>query len=218
MSRTRSSIVAVGLLAASLSAVTVLAAGFTPVKNVNTDSPTDKIVIFDKSKASDHLVFTNDANCKLTRRDDGAIESHVTGNDAIRPTIEWKPGDARPETFDATEIDYLILTFRVEGTTRQTEANGKVRDVRGDNLWLGLALYDADGTRLGILNTADFTEDQKTPAETTTIRVPLSLLAKPKDANADAKHVKGIGFLWDKTRPNVDRDLRIVVEKITLAE
>jgi hypothetical protein len=209
---------AAGFIAVALSATTLLASGFTVVKNVNTDAPAEKFVIFDKSQPADHLVFVDTTSCKMARLDDGSIESRVTGNDTVRPTIEWKPSDSLPATFDATSLGYLILTFRVEGDTKQTDPNGKVRVVRGDNLWLGLALYDEDGTRLGILNTADFTDDQKTPAETTTIRVPLSLLAKPKDPNADPRHVKGVGFYWDKTRPNIDRDFRIIIEKIVLAD
>ena len=59
--------------------------------------------------------------------------STITGSSAIAPRIGWKPGDGRPVGFDTTAYTYLILTCRLEGKVKDTNAKGKVTEKRASD-------------------------------------------------------------------------------------
>jgi hypothetical protein len=65
---------------------------------------------------------------------------------------------------------------------------------------------------------AEVAEDGKTPSKMVTLKVPLSLFAKPSNPAVDVKHLNGVGFYWDKTRETSNRDFKLVIEKIALAD
>ena len=64
------------------------------------------------------------------------------------------------------------------------------------------------------LNLADMLEDGKTPQQITTLKIPMALLTFGAQ---DPHQIQGVGFWWNKTRPNINRDFRLVIEKIALA-
>ncbi len=190
------------------------ATAFTVIKNVNSGKPpVEKVVIFEKGKPADHL--TIESSNKTAFSADGAIESRIIGNDALKIVLRWKPKGELKQTFDTKDYGYLLLTLRLEGNTKTTMPDGKVTEQRADNLWFPVAFYDAAGERVASANLADATDDNKTPARTTTLKIPMILLTY---WGHDTHQIQGIGFWWDKTRANINRDFRLVVDKIALGE
>lgn len=189
---------------------------FEVTKNVNSGKPpVEKVVIFEKGKPHDHLSFSDDANCKLSYAEDGSIECRILGNAEIKPLIKWKPGQGVPAGVRLQDFDYVIITGRLEGTTHVTNPNGKVTDARPDNLWYGFSFYDAGGDILGSASFADVTEDKRTPDKTVVMKFPMLLVRvwhPEKEGEAQA-----VGFPWSKTRPTTNRDFKLVIERISLA-
>lgn len=189
---------------------------FTVVKNVNDGKPPiEKAVIFEKGKPTDHLTLESSESCKTGFTQDGSIESRIVGHDAVKIVIHWKPKGDLKETFDAKNYGYLLLTCRLEGSNKETQQKGKVSEQRPDNLWFGPVLFDSNGVPVGYANMADVAEDGKTPKQTVTLKFPMILLTYWGN---DASHVQGIGFTWGKSRPTTDRDFRLVIDKIALAD
>ena len=210
---------ALSLLTTTCLLPTRTGSAFEVVKNVNSGKPpVEKVVLFEKGKPSGHLHFVDSANCKMSFTQDGSIECKYSGSDAAAPTILWKPGAGIPETFDANSYSIMILTCRLEGNVKETGPNGKVTEKRADNLWFGPQLLDAGDQRVGLANLSDVSEDGKTPSETTVLKIPMSLFTKLWATGKDTHHIKGIVFPWGKTRPNSNRDFRLVIEKIALAD
>jgi hypothetical protein len=205
-------VVAVCWLTLSASAL-----AFTVVKNINTGKPpVEKIMIFEKGKPTDHLTFVDDANCKMSFTAEGAVEVRIIGNAQIRPQIRWKPRGDLKETFDANAYTYLILTCRLEGNIKETAPNGKITEKRPDNLWLPAVLYNTSGEPVGGANLADVTEDERTPDKTTVLKIPMILFTK-QTANNSTK-IQAVGFFWSQTRASSNRDFRLVIDKIALAD
>lgn len=192
------------------------APAFEIIKNINSGKPpVEKIVIFEKGKPTDHLSFVDDANCKLSFTQDGSIECRIIGNAEIKPLIKWKAKPGLPAGFRTQDYDYVILTCRLEGTAKVTNAKGKVTDSRAANLWFGFSFFDANGESLGSGSLADPTADKVTPEKTTVLKFPM-ILVRFWDMDKTGE-VQAIGFPWSKTRPDINRDFRLVIEKIALA-
>ncbi len=209
---------AAGLLLAAAACLSpgATAAGFTVVKNVNSgQSPVEKVVIFEKGKPTDHLTLESTASGKTEFTADGALESRITGHDDVKIMIRWKPRGELKASFDAAAYTYLVMTCRLEGAVKETQPNGKIVEKRPDNLWMGPSLFNAKGEAVGSANFADATEDGKTPAQTTTIRIPMVAFTF---WGLDSHDVQAIGFTWSKTRSNSARDFRLVIDKIALAD
>lgn len=211
--RIRASIVASAALLFSC----MPASAFNVVKNVNDGRPPDeKIVIFDKTAAHDHIILEDKVGtCKSGFTADGAIEFIITGNQPIQPTISWKPTVTIPASFNPNDYNFLILRCAVEGDIKRTFDNGKVTASRADDLWLGVTFYDAANVRSGVAGLAPISPDKKTPKEMVTLKIPMSLFIS--GTFNDITKITGIGFPWNKTHDYNNRDLRIVVEKIALA-
>jgi hypothetical protein len=193
------------------------ASAFTVIKNVNTGQPpVEKLVIFDKTKgAATPVTFTSD-NCTTELAADGAIQCDITGNKKMRVEINWKPRPDLPATFDATQYNFLLLTCRMEGVVHTTDVNGKSRDLPRGNLYFSAELVDKDGQNVGYANLADVTEDEKTPATTVTLDIPMVLFVK--GSPNDAAHIRGLAFAWGDTHPEQNRDFHLVIDKIALGE
>lgn len=193
-------------------------AAFTVVKNVNSgEPPVEKVVIFDKDKPHDHVNIADpEGHAEMAFTDDGAIEAKITGNAAVQPTITWTPRGDLGETFDATEYDFMIVRMALEGDIERTFDNGRTSRSRPDNLWFVIELYDTEGTRCGGFNLTVVTEDGKTPAEMTTLRIPMVLFVKT--SWGDPTKIKNVAFKWGKTHDYNNRDCRLVVERVVLAD
>lgn len=194
----------------------VPAPAFTVVRNVNSGQPpVEKVVIFEKGKPADHLKLESTASGRTALTADGAIESVITGSDAVKIMIRWTPRGDLKAGFDTSAYTCLVITCRLEGAVKESQPNGKVVEKRPDNLWFGPTLFNAAGEAVGSANFADAVEDGKTPAETTTIRIPMVAFTF---WGLDSHDVRAIGFTWGKTRANSNRDFRLVIDKIALAD
>lgn len=210
-------ICALNVMSVTLLLSCLTASAFNVVKNVNDGRPPEeKIVLFEKGKPADHILLEDKVGtCKTGFTADGAIEFVITGNLPIQPTISWKAGAGIPESFNPNDYNFLILRCAVEGDIKRTFDNGKVTASRPDDLWLGVTFYDAANVRSGVAGLAPIAPDKKTPKEMITLKIPMSLFIG--GAFNDITKITGIGFPWNKTHDYNNRDLRIVVEKIALA-
>lgn len=212
--RIRASIVASAALLLSCTT----ASAFNVVKNVNDGRPPEeKIVIFDKAAPHDHIVLEDKVgNCKFGFTADGAIEFFITGNQPIQPTISWKPTDTIPASFNPNDYNFLILRCAVEGDVKRDWGGGKITpEQRANDLWLGATFYDAANMRSGVAGLAAFAPDKKTPKEMVTLKLPMFLFTN--GALGDTTKIIGIGFPWGKAHAYQNRDFRLVIEKIALA-
>lgn len=194
------------------------AAGFEVTRNVNDGRPpVEKVLLFAKEQTHDHLVFSHKGTGALTYDADGAIVSTITGSGIAAPRIAWKEGAGRPASFTLNAYTYLILTCRLEGAVRETDARGKVIEKRPDNLWFGVELFNAAGDSIGVVSLADVNEAREgvTPAETTVLRIPMVLFRGPPVV--DGKAVQ-LGTNWQATKPNQSRAFRWVIDRIALAD
>jgi hypothetical protein len=208
---------AMGMMLACAAALAGEGQGFTVTKNVNSGKPpVEKVVLFEKGKGAGQLSL--EGSPKFTVAEDGSLVLPVVGHDLVQPIIRWKEGDGRPASFDPSQYTFLILRMSFEGDVKTTMPNGKVTTSRPDNLWFSLGLYDAKDQRAGLVGLAEVAEDSKTPSRMVTLKVPLTLFAKSRNPAVDVKHINGIGFYWDKTRETANRDFKLVIEKIALAD
>lgn len=193
-----------------------LAHGFEVTKNVNDGRPpVEKVLIFAKDKPATHLAFAGAGAPALAA--DGTLVAVITGSGAIAPRITWQPGDGRPAAFDITAYTYLIITCRLEGSMKETNAKGQVSEKRPDNLWFGVNLYNAAGERIGGASLADVNpvKEGVTPAETVELRVPLVMF---HSSPLEDRKAAAIGSDWGPTRANQARDFRWVIDRIALAD
>jgi hypothetical protein len=199
-----------------LLAITATAASaFEVTKNVNTGKPpVEKVVLFQKGHAPDSVAFFDNENCRMSFTPDGAIEARITGNGEVKCGINWKPEGARGETFNTKDYGHVLISCRMEGSNKTTGSTQPGQ--RPDNLWFPAVLFNAAGQLVGSANLADGTPDGRTPDQTTTVVLPMLLFTYFGDH--DSSQVRGIGFTWPKTRANIDRDYRLVIEKIALTE
>lgn len=193
------------------------AQAFTVVKNVNDGRPPEEqIVIFDKNAPHDHIILEDKVGtCPMRFSESGAIEVIITGNTPIQPTISWTPTDKIPASFNAQKYNFLILTCALEGDVKRTFDNGKVTASRADNLWYGVTLYDAANVRSGVANLATVSPEKRTPDKMITLVIPMSLLSG--GAFNDITKITSIGFPWNQTHDYNNRDFRLIIEKIALA-
>lgn len=204
-------------LAAFLAFATAPLGAFTVVKNVNSGkAPVEKLVLFEKGKTSPPPELKDPSNnSRMSFTSDGAIEVVITGNKEIRPALFWKPAGDLKETFNAKDYEYMLLTCRLEGNIKRKYPNGKTTTDRPDNLWYGPVLINAQDQRAGGVSLADVAEDGRTPDKMVTLKIPMILFTQL--AGNDTSQIKGIGFYWNKAHDYQDRDFRLVVEKIALA-
>lgn len=190
---------------------------FTLIKNVNSGVPLEeKLVIFDKLHSSTQLIFSDLGTSKTVVGGDGALESQISGNEPVKVLISWKAGGSIPDAIDLTQYGYLVLTCRLEGTSQLKMGDGKFRDTpRRGNLYFCVVLYDASGAHTAYGNLADLNEGE-TPDKTVTLAFPLMLFVN--GAQCDVRHITAIGFPMDKTRAEVNRNFRLVIDKIALAK
>lgn len=189
--------------------------GFEVTKNVNTGKPPEeKVVIFQKGQAADTLTFFDTESGRMALNADGEIEARITGNGEVKCGIHWKPRGDLGETFNTKDYGHVVITCRMEGSnkTAGSDAPGQ----RPDNLWFPAVLFNAKGEVVGSANLADGTPDGKTPDKTTTVVLPMMIFTYFGDH--DSSQVRGIGFTWQKARANVNRDYKLIIEKIALAE
>ncbi len=190
------------------------AMAFKVIKNVNSGEPVvDKIVIFEKGK-TEGLTFKDDANCKMEIVD-GSIECKIIGNEAIAPKIYWTPNGDLKATFDPRKYNFLILTCRLEGNTKQTNPTGKISELRPDNLWFVATLFNEKNERAGLANLADVSENTRTPDKTETLKIPMVLLTQSPN---DVTSIQAVGFMWSAAHANQYRDFKLVIDKISLAD
>jgi hypothetical protein len=176
----------------------------------------EKVVLFEKGKGAEHLSFEGVG--KFAVAENGSLELPVTGHGLVKPIIRWKEGEGRPASFDPAAYTFLLVTMSFEGDVKTTMPNGKVTESRPDNLWFSIALFDAKDRWPTTMGLAELTPDDKTPSKMVTLKVPLSLFAKSRNPEVDIKHINGVGFYWDKTRETSNRDFKLVIEKIALAD
>jgi hypothetical protein len=189
---------------------------FTVAKNVNSGKPpVEKLVLFEKGKVPPPELKDATGQSRMGFASDGAIEIAITGNKEVRPTIFWRPSGDFKGTFNAKEYEFMLLTCKVEGNAKRKFPNGKVSADRPDNLWIGPSLVNAQDQRAGSVNLADVADDEKTPSQMVTLKIPMVLFTQL--AGNDTSEIKAIGFHWGKTHDYMDRDFRIVVERIVLA-
>lgn len=188
---------------------------FEAVRNVNTGAPpVEKVVLFQKGQAADSVEIFDNESCRTTINADGDLEARIVGNGAVQCGIRWKPDGNRKETFDIADYGHIVITCRMEGSNRTKGNSGPGQ--RPDNLWFSAALFNAAGQPVGSANLADGAPDGRTPDKTTTLVLPTLLFTYFGDH--DASQVRGIGFTWPQTRATVDRDYRLIIERIALAE
>lgn len=198
--------------------LTCQAAGFEVTRNVNDGRPpVEKVLLFAKDQPHDHLTFSCKGTGALSFDADGAIVSAITGSGMAAPRIAWKEGGGRPASFTLGSYTYLVLTCRLEGVVRESDAKGKIIEKRPDNLWFGVEFYNAAGESIGVVNLADVNEAREgvTPAETTMLRIPMVLFRGPPVADSRAVQ---IGTTWQATKPNQSRAFRWVIDRIALAD
>lgn len=188
---------------------------FEVTKNVNTGKPpVEKVVLFQKGQAPDLITFFDNESCKMSINPEGAIEARIIGQGAVKCGINWKAQGNVPETFSTKDFGHMVITCRIEGSNKTPGSNQPGQ--RAANLWLPAVLFNAKGENVGSANLADGTPDRKTPEKTTEVVLPMMLFTYFGDHDSSA--VRGIGFTWDKTRPNVERDYTLVIERIALCE
>lgn len=191
------------------------ATAFEVTKNVNTGKPpVEKVVLFQKGQPQESVIFFDNENCRMSFAPDGVIEARITGNGEVKCGVNWKPEGSRGETFNTKDFGHVVITCRLEGSNKTTGSSQPGQ--RPDNLWFAATLFNATGQPVGSANLADGTADERTPDQTTTIVLPMLLFTYFGDH--DSSQVRGVGFTWPKARANVDRDYRLVIEKIALAE
>lgn len=192
-----------------------LAWPFEVTKNVNSGAaPVERVLIFDKAGPHGHVQFSDGPECLMTFAEDGSIVSRIIGHGDIKPQVRWQVGDGRPATFDVHAYSYLVITCRLEGQIKNTR-EGKVSETRPDNLWLAACLFNVAGERVGGVGLADLCEDGRTPDRMTVLKIPLMLFHK---APNDTAHISGIGFSWGKTHDYTNRDFRLVIDRVSLAD
>lgn len=191
------------------------ALGFEVTRNVNTGKPPEeKAVLFEKGQAADTLTFFDTESGRMALNSDGEIEARITGNGEVKCGINWKPRGALGGTFNPKDYGHVVITCRMEGGNKT--AGSGAPGQRPDNLWFSAALFDAGGEVVGSANLADGTPDGKTPDKTTTVVLPMMLFTYFGDH--DSSEVRGVGFIWPKARASVNRDYKLIIEKIALAE
>lgn len=193
-----------------------LAPAFEITRNVNDGRPpVEQVLLFAKGQPAAHLAFSGAGEPALAA--DGAIVAAITGSGAVAPRITWQPGDGRPAAFDITAYTYLIITCRLEGCVKETNAKGQISEKRPDNLWFGVNLYNAAGERIGGASLADVNpvKEGVTPAETVELRVPLVMF---HSSPLEDRKAAAIGSDWGATRANQARDFRWVIDRIALAD
>lgn len=215
-----------GLMACVGLSVLLMSAGyggdwhsFTVTRNVNSkEAPVEKVVIFAKGGKHDHIVLSDPHGVStLGFTGDGAIEAKLTGNKETRPSVSWKAGEGRPESIDPTKYNYLIIRFALEGEIKRTWPDGRVTRSRPGNLWGSFAMYDKEGQRTVPVNPATLTEDQNTPKEIVTVRIPTVLFTR--GATNDVNNITSIAFMWGSTHAYNDREgMRLVIERISFAD
>ena len=194
------------------------AQAFTVEKNVNSGAPPiEKIVIFDKGQPHDHIILKDaTGNTKPGFAADGAIEVKITGNKEIKPMISWTPKGDLKESFDPSQYSYVIIRMALEGDVKRTFPNGKISGSRPDNLWFSAMLYDKAGERSMPASLSAVTDDDRTPDKMVTLKIPTILFTK--GAFNDIKNIVAIGFPWPNTHDYNDRQFRLVIERISLAD
>ena len=190
---------------------------FTVTKDVNR-APVEAVVLFAKGGPTDHLVFSGEAATPFSVAADGSLQVPIKGPVALDARVSWTPGKDRPETFKVADHAYLMLTCRVEGTDRQMAGKGKSIDRRASNLWLPVVLFDAEGNSIGSVSLASVVPGEITPAETTVLRIPMFMFTFWGDQTQPRPPVRAIGFTWGKPRAPSERDYRIVIDRISLAD
>ena len=191
---------------------------FIVIKNVNSGKPpVAKFVIFEKGKTTSHLTFKdNNASSKMSVTKDGALEVKMTGFGEVTSTLSWKPGEKLKETFYPRRYTYVLLTCKMVGRIERVGPNGRTNVPLPANIYLSFRMYDKKGVRSGVAGIASMAEDGRTPKDMVTLKIPMDLLTK--SAFNDIGHIRSVGFHLPKTGANMDRQLRLIVEKIALAD
>jgi hypothetical protein len=195
--------------------LTSVAWSFEVTKNVNSGAaPVDKALSFDKMRPHEHVQWSDGPGFRITFSENDSIVSRIIGHGDVKPQVRWQPGDGRPASFDVRAYGYLMITCRLEGQIKTTR-DGKISESRPDNLWLVAFLFKSAQERVGSVGLADLCPDGRTPDKTTELKIPLMLLHK---AQNDSTRIVGVGFTWSSTRENTDRDFRLVIDRISLAD
>lgn len=210
------------LLAAAFVLVALLASAgalqaFTVVKNV-TRPPVEKRVLFDRATAGSApppIFFASGAQ-GLALAPDGSLRLRMDRNEAIEAGFRFSADGSPPAPFSVTDFNYIVVTCRLEGASRQTLANGQVISRRPDNLWCSFVLFDERGRPVAQAGLADAAPDGKTPAETVTLRLPMILFTFWGENPRPPIH--GFGFAWSAARPPAVRDYTLVIERVVLAD
>ena len=104
----------------------------------------------------------------------------------------------------------------MEGDIARTFPNGKKSSSRQGNLWFPITLHDTAGVRTSQVNPANLMKDGNTPADVVTLNIPMMLFTN--GAFNDPTKIRSIVFPWGKTHDYNDRNIRLVIEKIALAD
>lgn len=203
--------------AASLFAPVASVSAFTVTKDTNR-APVEAVVLFAKGGPADHLVFSGAAETRFSLAADGTLQAPIQGAVALDARISWTPAAGRPEAFAVTDHAYLMLTCRVEGSDVQKLANGKTIEKRAENLWLPVVLFDAAGNSIGSVSLASVVPEEVTPSTTTVLKIPMFLFTYWGDQTQPRPAFKSIGFTWGAPRAPNERNYRIVIDRIALAD
>lgn len=202
------------LLALSLLAAPLLA--FTVVKDVSLP-PVEKLVLFDKTTPPAALAFFHKGASSFARAEDGSLVLRIQNNDTVDAGFSWASSPGLPPSFTIAAHAAIIVTFRLEGASRRTLANGQVLSRRADNLWNVFALYDEKQKTVAVAGLADGAPGGKTPSETVTIRIPSRVFTHWGENPRPPIH--GFGFQWSPAANSPEtRDYTLVIERVVVAD
>ena len=188
-------------------------AGFTVIKNVNSgEAPVDKLVIHGQGQIEDRVRLRGEGVTPLV--EDGAIVAPIRGHEGWTVHVQWE-GGGLPDTVDLHDYTYLVLRIGYPGTVSRTW-NERANVIRRGNLWFTMAVLDKAGERGPGVNPATLTEDGRTPDGVVTLLVPTVLFTR--HAYNDPSSTDALAFFVPNTRSNIDRDMNLVIEKISLAD
>lgn len=188
------------------------------VRDVNSDTPVEKLVLFSKDAGGEHLTFDATGNCSGEILDDGRLKVSLKGTGHCLLNVGWTPGDGRPEGFDMTSYTGLRLVCHLEGSAMVTGRGRNTKPEKQDLQTSGgvqIGLIDAGGMRLWGGSLSAFTPDEKNPTERASVTAYFSLFLTPEAANPS--DIRALQFRMPP-RGREDRDYAVIIERISLVE
>ncbi len=186
-------------------------------RNVNTDAPADKLVLFERGGGIDHLEITTSGDGAAELMEDGRLRLRFRGKEQVLVSLTWKPSDGLPPSIDMAQYQALRLLCHLEGDVRVTPRKGgdPSQEELPDNTTISAVLMDGAGQWIWGGRLTAFTADGKTPRTAADVLVYLSMLTVPREAAPT--DVRAIVFRM-APRGNLDRDYALILEKISFTK